>query len=33
MKKNNIKVYINRKEIGLYQSEKIKKDVIFFQTE
>ena len=31
MKKNNIKVYINRKEIGLYQSEKIKKDVIFFQ--
>lgn len=31
MSKNNVKVYISRREIGLYQQEKIRKDVVFFQ--
>lgn len=31
MTKNNVKIYISRKELGLYQQEKMRKDIVFFQ--
>jgi hypothetical protein len=32
MTKNNVKIYITRKELGLYQHEKMRKDLVFFQS-
>jgi hypothetical protein len=32
MTKNNVKIYITRKELGLYQHEKVRKDLVFFQS-
>ena len=32
MTKNNLKIYITRKELGLYSHEKMRKDFVFFQS-
>jgi hypothetical protein len=31
MSKNNLKVYVSQQELGLYQNQKVRRDLIFFQ--